>query len=108
MTVKTSAQLLTELAEGFREKLPYNETFNTRLVALLTNIIDSIATGATLSGLHISGEGVPVDYTDGDPVATGTDVSLPGGLYTDTTNANVYRNDGTTAEPIWVLLADAV
>lgn len=32
---------------------------------------------------------------------------LPGCLCIDTTNADVYRNDGTTAAPVWVKLGDA-
>lgn len=32
---------------------------------------------------------------------------LPGALCIDTTNADVYRNDGTTAAPVWVKLGDA-
>lgn len=31
----------------------------------------------------------------------------PGALCIDTTNSDVYRNDGTTAAPVWVKLGDA-
>lgn len=57
--------------------------------------------------LHLYGAGAPVDYTDGDPVATGEGTAWPGALYSDITNANVYRNDGSRAQPAWVQLADA-
>ena len=56
--------------------------------------------------LHLYGSGAPVDYTDGSPPATGEGTAYPGALYTDTTNANVYRNSGTRAEPAWTQLAD--
>lgn len=32
---------------------------------------------------------------------------LPGAICIDTTNADIYRNDGTTAAPVWVKLGDA-
>jgi len=38
---------------------------------------------------------------------TGIGIASPGGLCIDTTNADVYRNDGTTAAPTWVKLGDA-
>jgi len=62
----------------------------------------------TLTTLHISGAGVPVDYTDGTPPATGEGVAPKGALYSDITNGFVYRNSGTLAQPIWTKLADAV
>jgi len=61
---------------------------------------------AVLQTLHISGTGAPVDYTDGSPAATGEGVVLPGCIYS-ASNGDVYRNDGTQAEPIWVKLGDA-
>lgn len=39
----------------------------------------------------------------GDGIGT----ALPGALCIDTTNADVYRNDGTTAAPVWVKVGDA-
>jgi hypothetical protein len=57
--------------------------------------------------LHLYGAGAPVDYTDGSPPATGEGTAYPGALYSDITNANVYRNDGSRAEPVWVQLGDA-
>jgi hypothetical protein len=38
---------------------------------------------------------------------TGIGVSLPGGLLIDTENSDTYRNDGTTAAPVWVMVGDA-
>jgi hypothetical protein len=38
---------------------------------------------------------------------TGIGIVSPGALCVDTTNSDVYRNDGTTAAPIWVKVGDA-
>jgi len=38
---------------------------------------------------------------------TGIGKIKPGGLCIDTTNADVYRNDGTQAVPVWVKVGDA-
>lgn len=38
---------------------------------------------------------------------TGIGSSVPGGICIDTTNADIYRNDGTTAAPVWVKVGDA-
>lgn len=108
MTVKTVAELRAEIADNFRAAHTYPISVSARLNDFLTNVVDSMEALYPSATLLISGEGVPVDYTDGDPVATGQDVSPPGGLYIDTTNAVVYRNDGTAAEPAWIALADAV
>lgn len=48
-----------------------------------------------------SGDGVPVDYTDGDPAATGEGVAEIGARYTD------YINGGTKAQPVWKLVTSA-
>lgn len=50
---------------------------------------------------EIIGAGVPVDYTDGTPPATGEGVAGPGSRYTDITNAKLYLNGGTKAQPLW-------
>jgi hypothetical protein len=50
---------------------------------------------------RLEGDGVPVDYTDGDPVATGEGFAGKGSLYTDYTNGTKYTNTGTKAEPVW-------
>lgn len=55
--------------------------------------------------LDLSGAGAPVDYTDGDPVATGEGVAGPGSRYTDVTAGALYLNTGTKAEPVWEALA---
>lgn len=103
MTAKTAAALALEIADVFRTSVPYPTALVERLSAFLTNLLDSSVNGYLVS----SGAGVPVDYTDGTPPATGEGTSPPGALYIDTTNANVYRNDGTQAQPIWKMLADA-
>lgn len=59
-----------------------------------------------LANLHLYGAGAPVNYTDGDPPATGEGTAPKGAIYSDTTNGLVYRNSGTQAEPLWTALAD--
>lgn len=49
--------------------------------------------------------GVPVDYTDGTPPATGEGVYSKGSLVIDTTNGNVYMNTGTKAQPVYSKMA---
>lgn len=72
------------------------------------------ATAATvnaLAALHLYGAGVPVDYTDGTPPATGEGTAPPGALYSvvsGTGAGDVYRNDGTQAQPAWIKLGDVV
>lgn len=39
----------------------------------------------------------------GDGIGT----ALPGAICIDTTNADIYRNDGTSAAPVWVKVGDA-
>ena len=53
------------------------------------------------------GAGVPVDYTDGTPPATGEAEASIGSQYIDTTNGNLYLNGGTKAQPIWKLVTRA-
>lgn len=55
----------------------------------------------------LTGAGVPVDYTDGDPPATGQGFAGIGSLYIDTTNAALYINTGTKAEPAWTAFTQA-
>lgn len=55
----------------------------------------------------LTGAGVPVDYTDGDPAATGEGFAGPGSLYIDITNAKLYINGGTKAQPIWKIVTSA-
>jgi hypothetical protein len=59
-----------------------------------------------LAALHLYGAGAPVDYTDGDPEATGEGTAPKGAIYSDTTNGLVYRNSGTQAQPVWTRLGD--
>ena len=105
MTVKTIAELRLEIADNFRAAHTYPTSVSARLNDFLSNVVDSMETLYPSATLLISGAGAPVDYTDGDPVATGQDVSPPGGLYIDTTGAGVYKNSGTAAEPAWLELA---
>jgi len=53
----------------------------------------------------IEGAGAPVDYTDGDPVATGQDIAITGSRYVNLTTGDVYINTGDADEPVWEQLA---
>jgi len=55
----------------------------------------------------LRGAGVPVDYTDGSPPATGEGTALKGSLYVDTTNGKLYINGGTQAQPVWKIATSA-
>lgn len=57
--------------------------------------------------MTFTGAGAPVNYTDGDPVATGEGTAPKGCAYIDTTNANWYINTGTLAQPTWKLVTRA-
>ena len=107
MTSKTIAQLRLEITDKFRTSAVTNQSLPERLTEFLNNVVDSLEALYPSISLLLSGAGAPVDYTDGDPVATGTGVSPPGGLYIDTTAGEVYKNTGTAAQPTWVALADA-
>lgn len=64
--------------------------------------------GRTANTLNIAGDigiyvvaGVPVDYTDGSPPATGEAEAGPGSLAIDISNSDLYINTGTKAHPAW-------
>ena len=61
--------------------------------------------GTPTDFLEIFGSGVPVSYTDGDPVATGQDVAGKGSRYSDIAAGTLYLNTGTKAQPAWTQLA---
>lgn len=42
-----------------------------------------------------------------DGAGTGIGSILPGGMCVDTANSDIYRNDGTSAAPVWVKIGDA-
>jgi hypothetical protein len=67
----------------------------------------SDATFAASDLLWLTGDGAPVDYTDGDPAATGEGAAGKGSLYTDYTNGKLYVNGGTKAEPAWKIFTSA-
>jgi hypothetical protein len=62
---------------------------------------------AAADQLWLTGDGAPVDYTDGDPAATGEATAGIGSLYTDYTNGKLYVNGGTKAEPVWKIVTSA-
>lgn len=51
--------------------------------------------------------GVPVDYTDGTPPATGEAKAEKGALCVDSTNGKLYINGGTKAQPLWKIVTSA-
>lgn len=57
--------------------------------------------------IRLEGDGVPVDYTDGDPAATGEGIAGKGSTYIDYTNGKLYINGGTKAEPVWKIVTSA-
>lgn len=64
--------------------------------------------------VHLAGDvwhyftaGAPVDYTDGDPVATGEGEAGIGSLCTRLDTGKLYVNGGTQAEPLWKLVTSA-
>ncbi len=62
--------------------------------------LESSGKGEYVAGVgHMRGwgAGVPTDGTSGTLLA-------PGALYTDTTNGNMYKNDGTLASPAYDLV----
>lgn len=91
---------------------PYGATKS--LVISADNCVVEYDTGATAaletgsadtlknsSVMVLSNAGAPVDYTDGDPAATGEGWAAPGALLVDTTNMKLYVNGGTAAQPLW-------
>jgi hypothetical protein len=50
-------------------------------------------------------DGVPVDYTDGTPPATGEGEYGKGSMIIDRTNGHWYKNTGTKAQPVWAKMA---
>lgn len=93
-------------------------TITAATIPALTSTAATITTG-TVGTLNVTtfhlggdvyisnGEGAPVDYTDGDPAATGEGVMGIGSLYIDMTNGKIYINGGTKAEPAWKIVTSA-
>ena len=73
----------------------------------IATTITGAAHAITNAVLWLNGVGVPVDYTDGTPPATGEAVAQKGSLYSDTTNGDLYINGGTKAQPVWKLVTRA-
>lgn len=73
--------------------------------ALVTVEIDTADTGSADDGSGVVTALAAAPMTGGQ--GTGIGECIPGGLLSDTENADVYRNDGTQAVPVWVQLADA-
>lgn len=75
----------------------------------IANQLVTLAVDTGDSGTADDGSGI-VTALAAAPLAggagTGIGTAAPGALCIDTTNADVYRNDGTTAAPAWIQLAD--
>lgn len=74
------------------------------------NKLVSVAIMTSDSGTADDGSGVVTAMAAtalANGAGTGIGLALPGALCIDTTNADVYRNDGTTAAPVWVKVGDA-
>jgi hypothetical protein len=83
----------------------YLARFATQVAAAARVTADAALAAADL--FWLAGAGAPVDYTDGDPAATGEGTAGIGSLYTNTTNGKLYVNGGTKAQPIWKLVTSA-
>lgn len=55
----------------------------------------------------LTGATAPVDYTDGDPAATGEGVAAKGSLYMAQDTGKWYTNKGTKAQPVWGIFTSA-
>lgn len=106
----TIASTFATIAARFRAGVPYSDRVEQRIAdsfSDLTALVTPGGTGADLATVLFTTAGVPVDYTDGSPPATGEGVAVKGALCIDITNGFVYRNSGTVAQPLWTKLADA-
>jgi len=92
---------ITSTAAEVKTAIEAHEPAN-RLVSVAIHTGDS-GTGDDGSGVVTAMTATAL--TGGAGTAIG--IAKPGALCIDTTNANVYRNDGTTAAPVWVQLGDA-
>jgi len=82
---------------------PADMASDAEVAALLVGKMDKLGNDVTFT----AGDGVPVDYTDGTPPATGEGVSGPGSLYIDFAGKKLYINGGTKAQPVWKLVTSA-
>ncbi|MEN9924162.1 MAG: B-type flagellin [Pseudomonadota bacterium] len=78
-------------------------------VQAAANLI-TIAIMTSDSGVGDDGSGVVTAMAAtalADGAGDGIGTALPGAICIDTTNADIYRNDGTQAAPVWVKVGDA-
>jgi hypothetical protein len=77
--------------------------------ATATNLV-SVAIMTSDSGTADDGSGVVTAMALtalASGAGTGIGLASPGGICIDTTNSDIYRNDGSTAAPVWVKVGDA-
>lgn len=72
---------------------------------LVTVAINTGDTGVADDGSGVVTAMAVTAFTGG--AGTGVNQASPGGICIDTTNSDIYRNDGTTAAPVWVKVGDA-
>jgi hypothetical protein len=86
-----------------------NHLVETFAGSLAVTVVDAVLplpiSGAPTDVVEFFGSGAPVDYTDGDPVATGQDTAGIGSRYTDIAAGTLYINTGTRGAPVWTQLA---
>jgi hypothetical protein len=82
------------------------ESFAGTLSCAITNAVPPLPiSGAPTDVVEMFGAGAPVDYTDGDPVATGQGMAGKASRYTNLSAGTLYINTGTKAQPTWTQLA---
>ena len=100
----------TERVETNRNgEVVYSQTEAEHSFTKPVNLEDVTVTGvATIVGVTVlSGDGAPTDYSEGVAAGTGAGVAGVGSIYVDTTNAELYINEGGSDEPAWVAMAKA-
>lgn len=104
-SVLTKAQILAKLPGTQEGTILQQDIVESIFAYVDAATIQSV--GLADDVLLISGAGAPVDYTDGDPVATGEGTASIGSVYSDVTNGKLYVNGGTKAQPVWKIVTSA-
>lgn len=90
-------QVTLPTTEDITDARAYADSLAANYEAVMTNDVKELI-----------GEGAPVDYAAGPPVVgTGVATAGPGSRYTDITNAKLYINGGTKAQPVWKIVTSA-
>ena len=107
--VRTKAQILEDFAGPLPEQLKTLDFIESIFSYVDTAVAINTARFAAMDSdiLFFSAAGAPVDYTDGDPAATGEGTAAIGSVYVNETNGKHYVNGGTKAQPVWKLVTSA-